>query len=87
VIRVKGQRLQEALSLYIEDSGPGIAASDLDSVFEMYYTTKEAQGGTGLGLPMARSIVETAFGGRLTLISAEEGCTFEINIPLHERLV
>lgn len=86
-IRVVGQQLPEAVTVRIVDSGPGIPAADAENIFEMYYTTKEAQGGTGLGLPMARSIIESAFGGRLALVSAEVGCAFEIFIPFRERLV
>lgn len=81
-IRVAGKQRDGSLTVRVEDSGPGIPVSQADSVFEMYYTTKEAQGGTGLGLPMARSIIEAAFGGRLTLASFDAGCAFEIVVPM-----
>ncbi|WP_170829231.1 ABC transporter substrate-binding protein [Acidaminobacter hydrogenoformans] len=70
-IHIAGQQTENALYIRVADTGPGISAKDADQIFEMYYTTKAAHGGTGLGLPMARSIIESTFGGRLTLISAE----------------
>jgi signal transduction histidine kinase len=46
----------------VQDSGPGIAAADLDSVFAPFYTTKSK--GMGMGLSISRSLIE-AHGGRI----------------------
>lgn len=65
----------------VEDNGRGIPAGELDRVFTMYYTTKAGEG-TGLGLPVARRIVES-HGGWLKLRSTEgEGTTAVIDLPL-----
>jgi signal transduction histidine kinase len=62
------------------DTGPGIPAGDLDRVFQAYYSKKK--GGTGLGLAMARRIVEE-HGGRITLRSElGKGSNFTIHLPL-----
>jgi len=47
----------------IEDNGPGVAASDVEKIFEDFFTTKPADAGTGLGLSVSRSIVSTHRGG------------------------
>lgn len=55
-----------SLTARITDTGTGIPAEELDKVFRVYYSTKP--GGTGLGLPTARRIIQE-HGGSLTLTS------------------
>src|SRR5206468_1433069 len=52
------------VAIVIEDKGVGINAGDLPRVFDPYFTTK--RGGTGLGLPIAKNIVE-GLGGTITV--------------------
>ena len=60
--------LGTALQLYVEvaDTGRGIADDDLPRIFDPFFSTKqgEAQSGMGLGLPVSRSLIE-AMGGRI----------------------
>ena len=51
----------------IADAGPGIGAADLPRVFDPFFTTK--RGGTGLGLPIAKNIIE-GLGGTLAATTA-----------------
>ena len=61
------------------DTGPGIPAEAIDQIFEAYYSTKS--GGTGLGLAMARRIVEE-HGGRLVASSeVGKGSCFTVELP------
>ena len=60
------------------DTGPGIAADDVSRIFEAYYTTKK--GGTGLGLPMTKRIIEE-HGGRI-LVESEMGRGTRIQLIL-----
>lgn len=70
----------ESAVLSLRDNGPGI--SDLDKLFEPFWTTKKPGEGTGLGLAISSSIVAD-FGGRLTAHNAEKGgAIFEMQLPL-----
>lgn len=65
--------------LEIADTGPGIEPERLGRVFEAYYSTK--RGGTGLGLPTARRIVEE-HNGRIEVHSIPgRGTSFTIRLP------
>ena len=68
------------ITLTIADDGPGVPAADRERLFEPFFTTKRADGGAGLGLPIARSLAE-AHGGRLDLGAAAAGAVFEVMLP------
>jgi two-component system CheB/CheR fusion protein len=69
------------------DDGVGIAPAMLDAIFDLFVqsprTLERAQGGIGVGLTLARSLVEM-HGGSLTAHSDGEGCgsAFEIRLPI-----
>ncbi|MDO9592244.1 MAG: ABC transporter substrate-binding protein [Erysipelotrichaceae bacterium] len=63
--------LQRCYEIAIHDTGPGIPATLRDEIFNAYVTTKTGGKGTGLGLYIARSIIENQFGGALVLEGAE----------------
>lgn len=68
------------LLLAVRDSGPGIPADKLASIFEPYFTTKAE--GSGLGLWIAQQIV-TAHGGRIQAQNAPTGgAVFTMTLPL-----
>jgi signal transduction histidine kinase len=74
------------VSLEVRDTGAGIAAEHLPSIFERFYradpSRQQATGGSGLGLAIIKSIVE-AHGGRVGVTSAlDQGTTFMIALPL-----
>lgn len=87
LIRITGKNNNMDLILRVEDSGPGIPNENSEKIFDMYFTTKEEDGGSGLGLAMASSILENTFNGNLDLVDTEIGCTFELKIPYLERMV
>jgi PAS domain S-box-containing protein len=65
----------------VTDNGPGIEPAVLARVFDPFYTTKPIGIGTGLGLPICRSIVE-GFGGRVDLESEPgKGTTARVTLP------
>ncbi len=73
------------LSVTIADTGHGIAPKDLEHIFDRYWRRKSTEGGgTGLGLYIARGIVE-AHGGRMWAEASPEGATFVFTLPLEPR--
>jgi signal transduction histidine kinase len=79
-IHVAHGRRGDRLAIEVIDSGEGIAPDKLDRVFDVFFTMRE--GGTGLGLPIARRIVEE-HGGTLALESRPgAGTTARILLPL-----
>jgi signal transduction histidine kinase len=76
--------LQEAsVAVDVIDSGKGISPEHLKNVFDPFFTTKAVGEGTGLGLALARRIVEE-HGGRLSLGSEPgRGTTVRILVPRH----
>lgn len=70
----------ETASLSVRDNGHGI--TDLDNLFEPFYTTKKPGEGVGLGLAISSGIVKD-FGGRLTARNAAGGgAVFEVQLPI-----
>jgi signal transduction histidine kinase len=71
----------------VEDTGLGIAAADQAAVFEPFKQTDTGLrrgGGTGLGMPISRSLAE-AHGGRMWLDSTPgKGSTFYVALPIHQ---
>jgi signal transduction histidine kinase len=73
-------RSKSVVSLYIQDSGPGIAAENQDRIFVPFFTTKPS--GMGMGLSICRTIIET-LGGNLRLAKTNHrGSSFEIELPI-----
>ncbi|MEC4750302.1 ATP-binding protein [Methylomicrobium sp. Wu6] len=73
-------------SFSLTDQGIGIPAQDLERIFNRHFRSQNAlrsrEDGTGLGLPMAKSILK-AHGGRITVTSVEHaGSTFTVTLPL-----
>ncbi len=69
----------------ISDSGTGIPASIQPRIFDAFYSTKPAGEGTGLGLFIAKEIIDKHC-GKIFLESAEgQGTTFTISLPLDNR--
>ncbi|WP_198138256.1 PocR ligand-binding domain-containing protein [Pelobacter propionicus] len=65
----------------ITDNAGGIPEAIIDRIFDVYFTTNEASGGTGIGLYMSRNIVEKNMGGNLSAENVEGGARFRIELP------
>jgi signal transduction histidine kinase len=81
-LTVKSQREQDGQLLFsVSDTGPGLPSGNVDHIFSAFFTTK-AQG-SGMGLAISRSIVES-HGGRLWASTNEgHGATFHFSLPNH----
>ena len=73
----------EVVRIVVADTGPGIAAENIEAVFEPFFTTRAPGEGTGLGLAIVASTVAD-FGGRIDVSSAEGGgAVFTLCLPTH----
>ena len=81
-IRTKpGRNATEGLMAEVVDQGTGIPRSELNKIFEPFYTTKDPGKGTGLGLSICYGIVQE-HGGRMEVDSiAGQGSTFRMILP------
>ena len=84
-ITVRAHAGDAGVVISIQDRGPGIPAEEQRQIFEKYYRGKQARGhltGMGMGLPIARQVVE-AHNGRVWVESQPgEGATFSFTLPL-----
>ncbi len=78
-LTIRSQQNADQVLVAVEDSGIGIAAENLDRLFNSFYTTKP--NGMGMGLSICRSIIE-AHGGKLWASSnSGPGATFHFTLP------
>jgi len=74
------------LQLTVKDTGYGISQENLEHIFEPYFTTKEQEGGTGLGLSVVHGIVKD-YGGEIKVYSEPgKGTVFHVIFPLIEQV-
>jgi len=82
-VTIAAERVGGQVRVSVSDTGPGIAADDLDRIFDRFWRGGECRGhGAGLGLSIAQAIVE-AHGGRIHAESTPgQGATFTFTLPL-----
>jgi len=71
----------------VHDTGCGIANDDLPHIFELFFTTKGAGGGSGIGLPICQAMIEHAGGAIKVASRLGEGSTFSIFLPKHNSAI
>ncbi len=76
------EREGSKIRVFISDNGCGIPEENRETIFEPFYTTKAS--GIGLGLPIARKIIEQHRGTIRVKENAAQGTSFEILIPTEE---
>jgi len=80
VLVIKSERsAPDVVQVSIEDSGTGISATDLKSIFRPMFTTKSR--GMGMGLSIFRSIVDAHSGRIWVSSSSESGTAFQFSLP------
>jgi len=75
---IKSARHPDGVLVQVQDSGTGFNSEHADRIFEPFFTTKPD--GTGMGLSISRSIVES-HGGRLWAESSSNGALFQVTLP------
>ena len=80
-VRISARAAGERVILSVADDGPGIPASEHERIFEPFHTGRRADGGSGLGLSIARSLLASV-GAAIISRPADHGALFEISLPL-----
>jgi CheY-like chemotaxis protein len=70
------------LKLSVSDTGPGIAPTIIDRIFEPYFTSKQKGEGTGMGLAVVQGIVQSCKGAVSVYSPPGEGATFDVYLPI-----
>ncbi|MDA9951011.1 ATP-binding protein [Oligoflexaceae bacterium] len=78
-ISIKVVKLNTTVKIQLIDSGDGIDKSIHDKIFQPFYTTRQHQGGTGLGMGVAKAMVES-HGGSIKYLANQQNTTFEITL-------
>jgi len=80
ILELRSEPVSESfVLLQVSDTGPGIEPAEIEHIFDAFYTTKAT--GTGLGLPLCRTIAED-HGGRLWATGGEpHGAKFHLRLP------
>jgi signal transduction histidine kinase len=83
-LTIKSQRNHEdQLLVSVSDSGVGLPPQRADKIFDAFFTTKSQ--GTGMGLPISRSIIESHGGSLWASRNSERGATFQFTLPSEGR--
>ena len=72
---------EDSIIVNVSDNGGGINITIIDSVFDAYFSTKFNANGTGIGLYVAKNIIEGRMQGDLKVSNKNNGCTFSIELP------
>lgn len=82
LITIKLAKINSHLIIEYSDNGVGIHDDIIPYVFNMFYTTRRAEGGSGLGLHIVKDLLKEKFGGSITCINGKEsGVIFTIEMP------
>jgi two-component system OmpR family sensor kinase len=86
VVRLGGHRNGHAVEITVVDRGPGLADADAARVFDRFFrgdpSRQRPTGGSGLGLSIARALIEAQHGTLTLDTTPGRGCTFRICLPV-----
>lgn len=83
-IKIRTESSEDSVFVEVSDTGTGIARGDLPHIFERFYKADKSRAGqgSGIGLAIAKHVVES-HGGKITVQSEEgKGATFSFSLPL-----
>ncbi|QWR76019.1 response regulator [Candidatus Magnetomonas plexicatena] len=81
-INITNDEDKSKIVISIKDNGGGIADDIMEKIFKPYFTTKEIEG-TGIGLYMSKTIIETNMGGSLIVANKNGGAEFVISLDVY----
>lgn len=82
-VSIIARRAGGLVEVAFRDDGPGIAAGDRDRIFEPFFTSRRTSGGTGLGLPIIRSLLKAHHGAIQLDRNDGAGAAFLVTIPAY----
>jgi signal transduction histidine kinase len=80
-VTIAGRAERAKVRIIVADDGQGIAEGDRERIFEPFHTSRRGDGGSGLGLSIARSLL-AACGGTISAPASDTGAVFEICLPM-----
>jgi signal transduction histidine kinase len=83
-IAISTKQIDNQIEIKISDNGKGIKESDLNKIFDPFYTTKPVGEGTGLGLSLSYSIIQKHKGDISAASEIGKGTTFNIRLPIKQ---
>lgn len=86
LIRLIHEKATQQVRIEIQDNGPGMKEEIRKRIFEPFYTTKQTDQGTGLGLSVSYFIITENHNGEMSVDSTlNEGSTFTIRLPIEPK--
>lgn len=83
-MRIRAAHVEDRVLIEYSDTGRGMTAEEQAKVYDPFFTTKQGQGGTGLGMHIVFNLVTQKLCGTIDLVSAPgEGVCFTLNVPVH----
>lgn len=80
-IRLKAIDERTTLRVRVSNDGEPISTPNRDRIFDAFFTTRRDQGGTGMGLAIARAVM-ASHGGSIRLTPTDQGAAFELQFPM-----
>jgi len=77
IITIECIKVDEKIEITLKDRGRGIPQNIIDNIFDVHFTTKEKNGGTGIGLYMCKEIVRK-YNGKINVSNYKYGAVFKI---------
>jgi signal transduction histidine kinase len=78
-LTIKSEADDGQVLVSVSDTGVGLSPSQADQIFKAFFTTKD--NGTGMGLPISRSIIESHGGHLWATAASGRGATFQFTLP------
>jgi two-component system, sensor histidine kinase LadS len=85
IITIDVEECAEGIKISVNDNAGGIAPNMMEKIFDIYFTTKDPEHGSGLGLHMSKYIIEESFGGKIWAENKKSGACFIIVLPFYEK--
>lgn len=79
-VAIAAEARSSRILIRVSDNGAGVPSADRDLIFEPFHTGRREQGGSGLGLSIARSLLASC-AGTIANVPAETGACFEVELP------